>query len=205
MSRLTPTDPTDPTGIDPQTLRDLLDRSEAVLIDVREPFEHASERIEPSHLSPLNRFDASDIRARCGERRVVFYCHSGVRSSRAARRFAAGDEQTFHLAGGILAWKDAGLATVRSAGAPRIEIMRQVQIVAGSLVLAGVLGGTFVTPWLYALSGFVGAGLIFAGISGWCGMAKLLARMPWNQIAQAPPASDPQSTAPSGTTTSQTT
>lgn len=197
--------PTDPTGIDPQTLRDLLDRDEAVLVDVREPFEHAAERIEPSHLSPLNRFDTSDIRARCGERRVVFHCHSGVRSAQAARRFADGDEQTFHLAGGILAWKDAGLSTVRSAGAPRIEIMRQVQIVAGSLVLAGVVGGSLVTPWLYALSGFVGAGLVFAGISGWCGMAKLLARMPWNRVAQTPPANDLRNTAPISTTNGQTT
>ena len=62
-----------------------------------------------------------------------------------------------------------------------IEIMRQVQIVAGSLVLIGVILGYFVTPAFYALPAFVGAGLLFAGISGFCGMAKLLAIMPWNR------------------------
>ena len=63
--------------------------------------------------------------------------------------------------------------------------MRQVQIAAGSLVLAGVLLGAFVAPGFYALSGFVGAGLLFAGVSGFCGMARLLAVMPWNRRAQA--------------------
>ena len=66
-----------------------------------------------------------------------------------------------------------------------IEIMRQVQIAAGSLVLLGVILGLTVAPGWFALSGFVGAGLVFAGTTGWCGMAYLLAIMPWNRQAAA--------------------
>jgi hypothetical protein len=64
-----------------------------------------------------------------------------------------------------------------------MPIMRQVQMIAGSLVLVGVVAGVLATPWALALSAFVGGGLLFAGASGWCGMAKLLGRMPWNRIA----------------------
>lgn len=63
--------------------------------------------------------------------------------------------------------------------------MRQVQITAGSLVLTGVLLGLFVAPGFFGLSAFVGAGLIFAGVTGWCGMANLLRVMPWNRRAAA--------------------
>jgi len=62
-----------------------------------------------------------------------------------------------------------------------LDVMRQVQVTAGSLVLIGVLLGAFLNPWFLILSGFVGSGLMFAGLSGWCGMAKLLGNMPWNK------------------------
>jgi hypothetical protein len=60
--------------------------------------------------------------------------------------------------------------------------MRQVQITAGSLVALGTALGWFVSPWFLILSGFVGCGLMFAGLSGWCGMAMMLGRMPWNRV-----------------------
>lgn len=84
------------------------------------------------------------------------------------------------LEGGIEARKEAGLPVARDSNQP-IEIMRQVQIAAGSLVLIGVVLGALLHPAFYGLAGFVGAGLLFAGLSGWCGMAKLLALMPWNR------------------------
>jgi rhodanese-related sulfurtransferase len=86
--------------------------------------------------------------------------------------------------GGIEAWKKAGLPVLRDTGQP-IEMQRQVQIAAGVLVLLGVVLGYFASPAFYGISAFVGAGLTFAGISGWCGMAKLLALMPWNRSATA--------------------
>ena len=68
-----------------------------------------------------------------------------------------------------------------SIASSRSNLMRQVQITAGALVLAGVLLGAYVAPGWYGLSAFFGAGLVFAGVTGWCGMAKLLAVMPWNR------------------------
>ena len=88
------------------------------------------------------------------------------------------------LGGGIAAWKAAGLPVLRDHRKP-IEMMRQVQIVAGILVLIGVGLGATVDPKFFALSGFVGAGLVFAGATGTCGMARLLALAPWNKAAQA--------------------
>jgi rhodanese-related sulfurtransferase len=87
----------------------------------------------------------------------------------------------YHLPGGLRAWKRAGLAVERSPGAGGLSLPRQVQIVAGSLVVLGVALGTAVSPWFLLLSAFVGAGLVFSGASGTCGMAGLLARLPHNR------------------------
>jgi rhodanese-related sulfurtransferase len=84
------------------------------------------------------------------------------------------------LAGGILAWQQAGLPVEKDAKAP-IDVMRQVQITAGSLVMLGVALGWFVSPWFFILSAFVGAGLAVAGITNTCGMAMMLSKMPWNR------------------------
>lgn len=82
------------------------------------------------------------------------------------------------------AWKRAGLPVATSARQP-LELQRQVQIAAGSLTLLGIMLGISVSPWFYALPAFVGAGLIFAGVSGFCGLARLLMKAPWNRRAIA--------------------
>ncbi len=169
--------------VDPQTLEQWLESGQAVLVDVREPFEHASERIPGAVLIPLSKFTPESVRERFGDRRVVFHCRSGKRSHKAASQLATQGQQAFHLAGGIEAWKAAGKRVERSASAPRLDIMRQVQITAGSLVAIGTLLGAAVNPWFLIIPGFVGCGLIFAGATGWCGMAKLLAKMPWNRAS----------------------
>ncbi|MHC5115120.1 MAG: rhodanese-like domain-containing protein [Planctomycetota bacterium] len=165
----------------PELLEEWLAGDRAVLIDVREDFEHATERIDGAHSHPLSSLDPSALRAAYGTQRLVFHCRTGQRAAKAAERCCADDEQGFQLAGGIEQWKASGRRTTRSGAAPRLDVMRQVQVTSGSLVLAGVLLGAFVSPWYLVLSGFVGAGLVFAGASGWCGMAKLMARMPWNR------------------------
>lgn len=153
----------------------------AVLVDVREPFEHHAERIEGAVSEPLGELDPAALAAARPGADVIFHCRSGARSAKAASRFAAETGAAArHLEGGILAWKAAGLPTHRSTRAP-IDIMRQVQITAGSLVLLGVALGALVDPWFLVISGFVGAGLVFAGASGWCGMAKMLGQAPWNR------------------------
>ncbi|MCP3903176.1 MAG: rhodanese-like domain-containing protein [Planctomycetes bacterium] len=172
-----------PTIVDvtPEQLQQWLDAGETVLVDVREDFEHSAERIEGARHVALAKIDTDELRRMKNGHRIVFHCRTGKRSLDAARRFARDEEPAFHLAGGIEAWKTAGHQTRRSATAPKIDVMRQVQMTSGSLVLAGVVLGWLVSPWFLALSAFVGAGLFFAGASGWCGMAKLLSRMPWNR------------------------
>ena len=114
---------------------------------------------------------------------VIFHCRSGMRTdANAARLAAAAPCEAFLLEGGIEAWRAAGLPVLTDAKAP-LEIMRQVQITAGMLVLIGVALSLLVAPAWIGLSAFVGAGLTFAGATGWCGMAKLLAMMPWNRRA----------------------
>ena len=166
--------------VDPQTLKQMLDVKLAVLVDVREPGEYAGERIAGSTLEPLSRFNPENLPDTNGKQ-LVLHCQTGNRSAKAAEKlFASGFDQVTHLAGGLNAWKDAGLPTLSNKNAP-ISLMRQVQIVAGSLILLGTLLGVFVSPWFLLLAGFVGAGLTFAGISGSCLMAMLLAKLPYNQ------------------------
>ena len=180
-----PAPPLDPhdgvTDVSPSMLREWLHAGDTVLVDVREPFERAAEFIPGSAHAPLSSFDPDAVRAAHPGKEFVFHCVGGKRSAQAAETFRAGGEAVFHLAGGIEAWKAAGLPVDRPAGAPRLPVMRQVQITAGALVALGVGLGVTLSPWFLALAGFVGLGLMFAGITGWCGMALLLARMPWNR------------------------
>jgi rhodanese-related sulfurtransferase len=150
----------------------------AILIDIREADEHARERVPGARHEPLSQLGA----VRSGDASVViFHCRSGARTAANANRLAAAaDCDAYVLEGGIEAWKKAGLPVHADRSQP-IEIMRQVQITAGSLVVLGVALGVLVAPAFLALSAFVGAGLVFAGASGWCGMARLLSLMPWNR------------------------
>jgi rhodanese-related sulfurtransferase len=172
-------------NLDPNQLAERLKNSEVVLVDVREDFEYGAEHIEGSTHIPLGRITREEVDRVIGGKPVVFQCRSGKRSVDAAHKFGKDGEHIFHLAGGINGWKEAGHAVVTPKGAPKIDVMRQVQMTAGSLVLLGVILGAFVSPWFLILSGFVGSGLIFAGMSGWCGMAKLLGSMPWNKVSAA--------------------
>lgn len=150
----------------------------AVLIDIREPDEHRRERIPGARNCPLS----SLAQAALTSENVIFHCASGARTQSCASRlteFAEGREW-YVLEGGLARWKKSGLPVTKSARAP-IELQRQVMIVAGSLVLLGALLSALVSPNFIALPLFVGAGLLFAGLSGFCGMARLLMRAPWNR------------------------
>ena len=156
-------------------------RKGAVLIDIREADEHTRERIPGARHHALSRIDAESP-ARAGDDVLVFHCRSGARTRGNAARLSGVTNtcETYILEGGLDAWKKAGLPVTLDRSQP-IDIIRQVQIAAGSLVLLGVLLGVLIAPVFYALSGFVGAGLVFAGSTGFCGMAHLLALMPWNR------------------------
>ena len=119
------------------------------------------------------------------DRRIVLCCQSGTRSSQAlAQLEAAGIRDVGQLGGGLSAWKAPHLATSIDITQP-ISIMRQVQITAGSLVVSGAVLAAVVSPWFILLSGFVGAGLVFAGVTDTCIMAKLLSKLPYNQPRSA--------------------
>lgn len=150
----------------------------ARLIDIRSRDEHARARIPGSENRPV------DALGRVGDAPcVIYHCRSGMRTSANADRLAAASDcPAYLLEGGLDAWRAAGLPVAEDRKAP-LEIMRQVQIAAGSLVVLGVVLGLTVQPAFLGLSAFVGAGLVFAGSTGWCGMAKLLAAMPWNRRA----------------------
>ena len=172
------------TKIDPKSLADGLKDGRFHLIDIREADEHARERIAGSTSLPLSQVEQAGLRL-SADQTAVFHCKSGMRTEANCAILAARVEgEALILAGGIDGWKQAGLPVVADTKAP-LPMNRQVQISAGLLVLIGVLLGSFVHPAGYILSGFVGAGLVFAGASGWCGMANVLALMPWNQTARA--------------------
>ncbi len=160
-------------------------RDGATLVDVREPDEHARERIPGAHSLPLSQLQEVELTVAKGQP-VLFHCRSGARTAGNAARLAekAGDREAFIVEGGLDAWKKAGLPVAMDRRQP-LELMRQVQIAAGSMVVLGVILGVTVSPWFYALSGFVGAGLVFAGVSGTCGLASVLRLMPWNRQAGA--------------------
>jgi rhodanese-related sulfurtransferase len=170
--------------ISPQRAAELV-RAGAVLIDVREADEHAREHIPGARHHALSRIDAeSPVRA--GDDVLVFHCRSGARTRGNAHRIASAAPtcETYILDGGLEAWKKAGLPVALNRSQP-IDLMRQMQITAGSLALLGVLLGAFVMPGFYILSAFIGAGLVFAGITGVCPMVRMLKLLPWNRQAPA--------------------
>lgn len=169
--------------INPQQLQAKLQQGEVKILDVRTPVEFEAIHIAGSELMPLDQLDAERLKSDGIERVIV--CRSGNRATKAQQQLeAAGCSHFEVLEGGISAWEQAGLPVVRGKAA--ISLERQVRIAAGFLVLSGVALGTWLNPWFYALSAFVGAGLIFAGITDWCGMGLLIARAPWNQRKSNP-------------------
>jgi len=161
--------------LSPADARRLAD-SGARLIDIRGRDEFARARAPGAENRPLD-----ELRQVEGDGPVVFLCRSGMRTSANAPKLAACCEgEAYILEGGLDAWKAAGLPVEEDRGQP-LELMRQVQIAAGSLVLLGVILGFTVTPVLFGIAAFVGAGLVMAGSTGWCGMARLLMVMPWNR------------------------
>lgn len=152
-----------------------------LIVDVRTPGEYREAHIDGSENVPLGGLanHCESIKARANGREVAVVCRTGQRAERARRQLeAAGVENARVLDGGIVAWEKAGLPLNR--GTTGMSLERQVRVAAGSLVLIGVSLGFLVHPGFFGLSGFVGAGLVFAGLTDTCGMGMLLAKMPWN-------------------------
>jgi rhodanese-related sulfurtransferase len=172
--------------VTPRQVADLCTGGPIELLDVRTPVEFRELHAAGARNVPLDRLDpAAVMRGRAGDRPLYVICRSGSRGRQACERFlAAGLSDVVNVEGGTLAWAECGLPVVR--GEKAISLERQVRIAAGSLVLLGALLGWLVHPALGGLAVFVGAGLVFAGITDTCGMGLLLARMPWNRVKDAP-------------------
>ena len=176
--------------ISPSTLADLRRRGEKLtLIDVRTPAEYGEVHVDFAHNIPLDRLDPQQVVALAGGGPVYFVCKSGGRSQKACEKLlAAGIKDVVSVEGGTAACEAAGVPVVRGRKAMSLE--RQVRIAAGALVAIGAALAAFgADPLLQrigaGLAGFVGCGLVFAGITDTCGMAMLLARMPWNQACRS--------------------
>ena len=158
------------------------------LIDVRTPVEYAGVHVSQAVNIPLGSLNPGEL-YKAGrlakDQPVYLLCHSGGRAQKAAEKFARrGIDDAVVVDGGLVAWGEAGLPLEHGA-VKVISLERQVRIAAGSLVLAGVLLGYFVNPAFIGFSAFVGAGLVFAGITDFCGMGLLLAKLPWNKSKPA--------------------
>lgn len=170
--------------ISPQQLHEKKNSGASVdLIDVRTPVEYREVHVDYARNVPLDGLDpAAIMQARNGSADEPLYvvCRSGARGQQACDSFEkAGYENVVNVEGGTLACEQAGLPVVR--GKKAISLERQVRIAAGSLVLVGAILGWLVHPAFIGLSAFIGAGLVFAGVTDTCGMGMMLAKMPWNR------------------------
>jgi sulfur dioxygenase len=168
----------------PRDLQALRDREAApFVLDVRSALEFEGERIEEARLIPLD-----ELEGRLDEvpdnAEIVVVCRTGVRATIAAEVLARAGRRPRVLEGGMTAWR-RGRLPVRE-GRKRLPVDRQVQLIAGAMVLTGVTLGTLVNPWFLAIAAFFGAGLTFAGATGTCGLALLLLKMPWNRPLPVP-------------------
>lgn len=171
-----------PNMISPKDAYPLIESGDVVLIDIRTADEYAREYIAKAHNKPLDELNPEAVSAlQNGESKtIIFHCMTGNRTANNVATLERCAPNGFQiLDGGLTAWKKAGLPTIEDKSQP-LPIMRQVQMIAGFLVLVGVILGALFSPWFYLLSGFVGAGLMFAGITGYCGMAVMLMKCPWN-------------------------
>lgn len=170
--------------ISPSELKLLLEKREPLhLIDVRTSREYQEVHLADAFNIPLDKLKPDAVPN--DDRPLIFICKSGMRGRAAAEKLATCRTKVYNVEGGTDSCIAANLDVVRGKKAMSLE--RQVRIAAGSLVLTGVALSYAVHPACIFLSAFVGAGLVFAGVTDTCGMAMLLAKMPWNQCSAPQP------------------
>ena len=161
------------------------------LVDVRTAAEFRAGHIPGAQLIPGDELSPATIDYRLGrsglgrDETLYITCHAGPRAARAAEHLRqSGLTNIALIEGGTQRWEQAGLPLRRCGSA--ISLERQVQIAIGSLLILKVVLGYGVHELFFAAAAFIGAGLIFAGVSRWCGMAELMARLPWNRSVNCP-------------------
>lgn len=168
-------------SINAKTAQEWLNKNEAIIIDVREPAEFAAIHIAGATLIPVGTIDANKLPELNGKK-LIIHCRIGRRGETACEKLLSTNPNLdiYNLEGGITAWEQAGFK-VEKSGNTCLSVERQTQITIGSGVLLGLILGYFIHPGFLLLSAFFGAGLLFAGITGSCGLAIALSKMPWNQ------------------------
>jgi len=194
------------TTITPERLNEIVQSGASVdLIDVRTPVEYREVHVACARNVPLDQLNPEQINS--GRRNAAdplyVICRSGSRGKQAYEKLlASGHTNVVNVEGGTQAWDQAGFPVVR--GQKAISLERQVRIAAGLLIVLGADLAYFVHPYWMILPAFVGAGLIFAGITDTCGMGMLLARMPWNRVS-TPPKNPPRASSSCQINTKKTT
>jgi len=173
------------SSVSPRELHRLLDEGRAAeLLDVRTPGEFAAAHVPGAKLVPLDDLDPIAFLKQGGAHNSPIYvlCQSGGRARKAVEKFRrAGFQNCVLVEGGTQAWMDAGLPVVQSQN-KALPLMRQVQIAAGFVSASGAALALRISPWFAVIPLLVGCGLLFAGLTGFCGLALLLAKMPWNRV-----------------------
>ncbi len=170
-------------NIDSLTLNEWLKNNEAVLIDVREVVEYKACSIPDSKHLPLSQvtIDKAHLPEH-KDKKLVLHCKSGKRSMMACEKLIQEgvNFDIWNLEGGIEAWQATNLPIISNKNILPLE--RQVQVAVGSFILLGLIMNYLTNNQLYLiLPLIIGAGLLNAGITGWCGLGKLLSNMPWNK------------------------
>lgn len=168
------------TNISPAEAHALVAQGEAQLIDVREPGEFSSKHIEGATLLPLGKITANDLPKT--DKKIIIYCLRGGRGSSACTKLIDEDSTLtiYNVEGGITAWEQAGFP-VKIGHRKVLPLDRQVQLTIGTAVFLGSAATYFIDPNFLIIPAFFGAGLTFAGASGFCGLARVMAMMPWNK------------------------
>lgn len=154
------------------------------ILDVRTPIERREVHIEGTSFLPLDALNIEDAQRMTSDAPTFLLCRSGQRAATARKKlFEEGGHDPIVIEGGILAWEQEGLSVVRGESVMSLE--RQVRVAAGMLVFTGTVLGVFLHPYWHFLSGFVGAGLAFAGLTNTCTMGMVIAKMPWNRSSES--------------------
>lgn len=168
-------------SLSPNDVKQMVESRQALLIDVREPSEYREENIPNAVNIPLASINDQSIAALGVGKKLVFQCQGGKRSQEACRRIHALEGSVASLDGGIEGWKRAGFSTIGAKPAAALPLMRQVQMTIGICILIGIFLAIFLSPVFLIIPAFMGLGLIMAGLTGWCGLARLMALLPWNR------------------------
>lgn len=167
------------------SFEDIQQREDIVIIDVREQQEYAHEHIDQSINIPLGKLgtlESENYRNKI----AIFHCRSGKRTSLNENAMDSTPfKDKYCLSGGIVEWKSAGMPTISEYAAP-VDVMRQVQLIVGCMILLGVSLSYLISVYFIILAIFAGIGLLVAGFTGFCGMAEVLKFLPWNQARKHP-------------------